>query len=79
MRAITAFKFDIHPQNRNLNAVIASGFMPQHSSPSFFNTLLVVSAGPGGGPHVKVFDGATGAEMQSFFAYDAGLRSRSGM
>ena len=35
MRAITAFKFDIHPQNRNLNAVMASGFMLQHSSPSF--------------------------------------------
>ena len=35
MRAITAFKFDIHPQNRNLNAVLASGFMLQHRSPVF--------------------------------------------
>ena len=30
---------------------------------------IVVSAGPGGGPQVKVFDGATGAETRSFFAY----------
>lgn len=30
---------------------------------------IVVGAGPGGGPNVKRFDGATGAEVQSFFAY----------
>jgi hypothetical protein len=32
---------------------------------------LIVGAGPGAGSHVKAFDGATHAEMRSFFAYDA--------
>ena len=32
----------------------------------------VVGAGPGSQPHVKVFDGVTGAEVRSFFAYDPG-------
>ena len=31
---------------------------------------VVVGAGAGGGPHVKVFDGVTGAEVGSFFAFD---------
>jgi uncharacterized repeat protein (TIGR01451 family) len=30
---------------------------------------LVVGAGPGGAPHVKVFDGAMGAELASFYAF----------
>jgi len=30
---------------------------------------VIVGAGPGGGPNVKVFDGRTGAEIRSFFAY----------
>jgi hypothetical protein len=31
---------------------------------------LLVAAGPGGGPHVKVLDGKTGATIRSFFAYN---------
>ncbi|MFO0810518.1 MAG: hypothetical protein U0746_17975 [Gemmataceae bacterium] len=34
---------------------------------------IITGAGPGGGPHVKVFDADGGLE-QSFFAYDAGFR-----
>ncbi|GAO40492.1 hypothetical protein SCH01S_48_01540 [Sphingomonas changbaiensis NBRC 104936] len=30
---------------------------------------IVTGAGPGGGPHVKVFSGQTGAELRSFFAF----------
>jgi hypothetical protein len=31
---------------------------------------VITGAGPGGGPHVKVFSGKTGAEIRSFFAFD---------
>jgi hypothetical protein len=35
---------------------------------------VVTGAGFGGAPHVKVFDGATGAEVRSFFAFDPNFR-----
>lgn len=30
---------------------------------------IITAAGPGAGPHVKVFDGRSGADLRSFFAY----------
>src|SRR5947208_12900568 len=35
---------------------------------------IITGAGPGGGPHVKVFDGRTGEGLTSFFAYDPAFR-----
>jgi FG-GAP-like repeat len=34
---------------------------------------IITSPGAGGTPHVKIFDGLTGAELRSFLAYDAGF------
>src|SRR5262249_22119327 len=35
---------------------------------------VVTAVASGAGPHVKVFDGVTGAEVYSFYAYDPGFQ-----
>ncbi len=35
---------------------------------------IVCAAGPGAGPHVKIFDGRNGSQIASFFAFDAGFK-----
>ncbi|HTK75583.1 MAG TPA: SdrD B-like domain-containing protein [Gemmataceae bacterium] len=35
---------------------------------------VVTAAGPGGGPHIRVFDGATGTLLKEFMAYDTAFR-----
>src|SRR5205085_1569045 len=35
---------------------------------------IITGADAGGAPHVKVFDGVTGAEIYSFLAFDASYR-----
>jgi hypothetical protein len=35
---------------------------------------IITGAGPGGGPHVKVINGATGALLRQFMAFDSTLR-----
>src|SRR5262249_1877389 len=37
---------------------------------------VVAAAGPGGGPHIRVFDGATGTLLDTFFAYDPAFTGR---
>ncbi|WP_372723390.1 Ig-like domain-containing protein [Novipirellula sp.] len=44
---------------------VASGDVNGDGTPD-----IITGPGAGGGPHVKVFDGASGATLHSFFAYD---------
>jgi hypothetical protein len=38
------------------------------------NDDIVTGAGPGAGPHMKVFSGLNGSELHSFYAYDPSFR-----
>ena len=35
---------------------------------------IITGAGPGGGPHVKLFDGGTGSETYGLMAFDPAFR-----
>ncbi len=53
-------------------ARVAMGDVNGDSNPDF-----VISAGPGGGPNVKVFDGVTGSVFLDFFAFNPGFTGGS--
>src|SRR5205085_11192162 len=58
--------FDAYVSGFRGGVRVASGFFNNDTIPD-----VVTAAGPGGGPHVKVFDGATGGVILEFFAYAA--------
>ena len=47
---------------------VASGDLTRDGFPE-----LITGAGPGGGPHVKIYDGKTGLLIRGFFAFDPGF------
>lgn len=47
---------------------VASGDLTRDGFPE-----IITGAGPGGGPHVKIFDGKTGLLIRGFFAFDPGF------
>jgi len=61
-------KFDAYDANFTGGVRVAVGDVNGDGVPD-----IITAAGEGGGPHVKVFDGATGQVLQSFFAYNAGF------
>jgi hypothetical protein len=59
--------YDFHPYEPSFlgGVSVATGDVNGDGVPD-----IIVGAGPGGGPHVQVFDGATGSVIESFFAYE---------
>jgi hypothetical protein len=53
---------------------LAAGAFVNTHFPANSRVEIVTGAGEGGGPHVKVFNAGTGAELQSFMAFDPGSR-----
>lgn len=74
INAITReFKFDLEPYPGFLGGVrVAVGDVNHDGIPD-----IITGAGTGGGPHIKVFDGTTGAQLSTaigdFFAFDMGF------
>jgi hypothetical protein len=65
----TLFSFDPFPGYTG-GVRVATGDLNRDGIPD-----LIATVGPGGPPHVKAFDGRTGALLASFYAFDATLRS----
>ena len=64
-RLTDALRFTLNPFDGFFGGVRAAvGDVTGDGTPD-----IVVAAGPGANPHVKVFDGVTGEEIRSFFAY----------
>jgi hypothetical protein len=49
------------------------GLLVLVAAPAFAGPFLVTGAGEGGGPHVRIIDLQTGAELFSFFAFTPGF------
>ncbi|MCA9071522.1 MAG: VCBS repeat-containing protein, partial [Planctomycetaceae bacterium] len=63
----TSFEFSPYGENFLGGVRVATGDVNGDGTPD-----IITAAGPGGGPHVKVFDGSDGStELLSFFAFDA--------
>ena len=68
-RLTGALTFDFSPFGAFAGGIrVATGDVNGDGTPD-----IVVSAGPGAGPHVKIYSGIDGALLASFFAYGAGF------
>ncbi len=60
-------RFDINGRRRNSRRLITQWL--EDRIPLSVSPLLVTGAGPGGGPHVRAFEGPGTAEVAGYFAY----------
>ncbi|HTK73898.1 MAG TPA: transporter, partial [Gemmataceae bacterium] len=61
--------FDAYDSRFTGGVRVAVGYVNGDQAPD-----IVTAPGPGGGPHIKVFDGATGDLLFQFMAYDVNFR-----
>jgi hypothetical protein len=61
--------FDAYDSRFTGGVRVAVGYVNGDQTPD-----IITAPGPGGGPHVKVFDGATGDLLFQFMAYDVNFR-----
>jgi hypothetical protein len=60
------FSFDAYPVGFHGGVTVAMGDVDGDGTPD-----IITAAGPGGGPHIKVFSGVNGGLIENFFAYNA--------